>query len=212
MKEHLSAFDLPALLRFFMPSINFFENVLAVAEFSDRRVEVAPFANFELFGLWSSLGISLKERDPVKMEQMFSASAVRYGIPAITDMLELIVSANPNMDTNLCMQNLQQWVQSILTILTQKKASFHMAEQVVLLMEKSVGEDETNMGLIEMTLFARCLYESGVVAHAEVVSRFFKEDTEWGEQESGAYQQVRQVILQQKMTEIFPELANEQQQ
>jgi hypothetical protein len=209
MKEQLSTFDLPALLRFFMPSINFFENVLAVAEYSDRRVEVAPFANFELFGLWSSLGIALKERDPLRMEKMFSASAVRYGIPAIRDMLELITTNNANVDQNQCLQNLQQWVQSILTILTQKKVSFPMAEDVVLLMERSVNEEEPNVGLLELTMFARCLYESGVDAHAEIERRFERPDSEWGQEQAEAYQQARQLVLQQKMTELFPELMNE---
>lgn len=42
-------------------------NALTIVEGKDRAIEVLPFARFELFGLWSTLGLSFKESDPERM-------------------------------------------------------------------------------------------------------------------------------------------------
>ncbi len=165
-----------ALLRFFSPSINFFENVLAIADLSDRRVELAPFANFELFGMWSSLALTRREVDPQKMESMMTESARQYGSPAIVDLLELIVTKNPNVDQNACIGNLQQWMQSVITIQTQKLANFSEAVEVVLQIEECANNARADRsldanianGLWELSVFARVLYESAVDAHDQV--------------------------------------------
>jgi hypothetical protein len=168
--------DEAAVLRFFSPSINFFENVLAIADWSDRRVELAPFANFELFGMWSSLGLASREVDSKKMESMVTESARRYGTPAIVDLIELIVTKNPNVDQSACLNNLQQWLQSVITIQTQKLANFPEAEEVVLLIGEcannanSDGSSDATIanGLLFLAVFARLLYDSAVDAHAQV--------------------------------------------
>jgi hypothetical protein len=69
MRAQKEVSGMAMLLKLFAPAMNFFENVLAVSEHSDQRAEVAPFANFELFGMWSSLGLALKDQHPQKMEK-----------------------------------------------------------------------------------------------------------------------------------------------
>lgn len=201
MRETLKNFDLQSLLKFFTPSINFFENVLQIANRSARALELAPFANFELFGLWSSLGLSMKDSDPVKMEFFFSNAASRFGIPAIEGLLELMVSTGSEDD--MLMQSVQQWTQSVITILTQRKASFALAEHAVAVVG-NYADDSQNIR--ELHMFASCLYDSAVQAHAMVVEKTGKPDSEWKEEENNAYAQHRQVILQHLMQRAFPEL------
>ncbi len=54
---------------------------------------------------------------------MLTDAATIYGKPAIADLLQLILE-NPNVDQNMCLSNLQQWMQSVVTIQTQKHANF----------------------------------------------------------------------------------------
>lgn len=205
MRQRLASFDLQQLLQFFAPSINFFENVLHVAPGSERGLEVIPFARFELFGLWSSLALSLKDTDPERMNRMFYAAAVRYGNPAITSMLELLSSGNDNIDADALGQNLQQWTQSVLTILTQRKSSFPLGEQTVAILTQ-FADDDGGQGSRELALFAKCLYESAVEAHEEVEHETGLQDTQWKLVELELYSSKRQRILQDLLQAAFPGL------
>lgn len=208
MKEQLKpGFD---LVEFFRPSINFFENVLVISSRSDRRCEVQPFANFELFGLWSSLGMAMKEVNPTRMEALLSESARRYGLPAVRDLLELIVTENEHVDQNMCLQSLQQWIQSVVTVLTQRRADFAAAEEVVVMLEEQVKQDDPPVAVVELAVFTRCLFDAAVEAHAEVRRKNGNTpDTAWGKEMFETYQAVRQELLRAKMTEAFPDVMAE---
>jgi hypothetical protein len=86
LKHQVTALDLDSLLQYFGPvsgaktsfgmcfshfwflqGINFFMNTMHIIEGQDRELEVIPFARFELFGLWSTLGLSFKDTDPDRM-------------------------------------------------------------------------------------------------------------------------------------------------
>jgi hypothetical protein len=208
MREKVATFDIQSLLGFFSPSINFFENVLVIGQESDRALELLPFANFELFGLWSSLGLSMKDSDPAQMDLMFNNAAKKYGIPAIEQVLDLITSSAENLENQFYLQSLQQWTQSVVTILTQKSNSFPLAES---LCKTIASYAKSSVNITELAIFSQCLYDSAVQGHAAVVQQTgLVDDSKWSEKQFEQYQQVRQTILQQLMVANFPELAQGQ--
>lgn len=214
MRQKLRAFDMQSLLSLFAPSINFFENSIRVIDSNPRRLEVVPFARFELFGLWSSLALSLKETDMNRMIRMFYAAADRYGLPAIDEWIELLGAEDEAgvVDRAAVMTSLQQGTQSVLTILTQRSSSFPLARSVVdrlrKFAEKELSEaaPELAHAPAELAVFAECLYRSAVEAHDLVLQQTGVPEEKWGEAQLLMVQQKREALMREMIQQAFPDI------
>jgi len=191
------------IVELFKPSINFFENELLVAKNSDRRLEVRSFAYFELFGLWSSLAVLIRGTDVEKFTSLLVAATDRYAIPCLVEMLEFAQSGSSSIPYEVVIQNLHVWTQSIMFLLTERKALLPKAAEVVeILREKTVtaGAD-----LIDLSSFANLIVSASTNAFELVETRSGKNESEWTQGHMQQYQQERHAELSKLVEQHLPQ-------
>lgn len=194
------------LVGLFHPSMNFFENVLVVMSKDERRLEITPFARFELFGLWSSLALSKKrETDAAPMMQMFVEASVRYGKPAIEEMVDFLLSDSPNIVLEQCFGNLQQWINSVMQFLTLSSQNFEHAEGIVETLrrfaEESTGQMQAAAG--ELHLFGSLLFTCAKQAHIEMATKYPNvSDSQWTEEQMEECQKIKEEHLRAAVAQL----------
>lgn len=133
LRDNVTTLSLDSLLKYFGPGINFFAAALEVAQGHERAREVVPFCRFELFGLWSTMGLSWKETNVPRMHRMFLRAAELWGIPAVEELMDLLSGDDlgPDLEWEAGIQYLQGWVSSVLSVLTQLPSSFPLGEALM---------------------------------------------------------------------------------
>lgn len=198
----------------FAPSMNLYYNALEICLKSDdpQMLSVAPYCQFEIFGLWTMLATTLEQNNPQRMGAILQNASIVYGMNSIAGLVQLLAdpSSYPGTDVNMAFSYLQGWTLANINILTRDLITMGHATEISVLLDR-LYDTTKHPEAMTCSATAQAYCAASVLAADAVVKEYNLTPDKWTQEQNETFGRTRESIAEKMLARTVPGYFQHQQ-